>query len=74
MTACGGADAPDGATEETALLLLSFMALIGKAAIAGADIAKPYLDAGAVRIVNGEPEFHRDRFIELMAKQMVEQK
>ena len=48
------------------------MALIGNAAIAGADIAEPYLDAGAVRIVNGKPEFHRERFLTLLAQQMAE--
>lgn len=63
---------PEEDSKETGLLLLSFMALIGNAAIAGADIADPYLDAGAVRIVNGKPEFHRERFLTLLAQQMAE--
>ena len=58
--------------KETALILLAFMELIGQAALAGDPIAQPYLDADAVRILDGKPAVHKERFLALMAKEIAE--
>lgn len=56
---------------ESAMLLLQFMATIGQAAVAGAPSAQPYLAAGAIRVVDGIPEFHKDRFLALLADELI---
>jgi hypothetical protein len=56
---------------EEAKILLSLMKLIGDAAVEGDDLAKPYIDANAVRVVDGVAEFHKERFLTTVAKQMV---
>ena len=45
---------------------------IAQAALAGDPIAQPYLDADAVRILDGKPAFHKERFLALMAKEIAE--
>ena len=56
---------------ETARLLLCFMQVIGQAAIAGDPVAEPYLNGGAIRVIDGVPAFHKDRFLELLAQQIL---
>jgi hypothetical protein len=47
------------------------MVALGKAAVEGDPIAKPFLDADAIRIsADGTPSFHKDRFLKLLADQM----
>lgn len=59
------------AIDERALALLQTMVALGKAAVEGDPIAKPFLDADAIRIsADGTPSFHKDRFLKLLADQM----
>jgi hypothetical protein len=58
--------------EESALILLRYMCLIREAALKGDPAAQPYLDAGAIRVVDGEVEFHKDIFLAEMSKSMDE--
>jgi len=56
---------------EMGLQLLRTMVDLGKAAVAGEAIAQPYLDAGAISVVDGEAQFHRDRFLAMLTEQMM---
>ena len=58
-------------TREVAMALLQAMATIGQAAVAGGPRAKAYLDADAIRIVDGKPQFHKDRFLAVLADDLV---
>ena len=49
--------------KERALNLLRTMGALGKPAVDGDPIAKPFLDADAIRVDNGVPSFHKDRFL-----------
>lgn len=55
---------------EHAQILLRFMVLIEDAVKAGDPIAKPYLEAEAVRLENGVVAFHKDWFPEVLAKHL----
>jgi hypothetical protein len=56
---------------EQAATLLRKLVEVGEWAIAGDPRAKPYLDAGAVRIVDGNAQFHRDLFLSMYADELV---
>jgi hypothetical protein len=49
--------------EERALNLLRTMGALGKAAVDGDPIAKPFIEADAIRVENGVPIFHKERFL-----------
>jgi len=61
----------DDDVEEPALNLLRTMGALGKAAVDGDPIAKPFLDADAIRVENGVTSFHRDRFLALLLDTMM---
>ena len=56
--------------EAQAMTLLKKLAEVGNWAKNGDPRAKPYLDADAVRLVDGTPQFHRDRFLECYAAEL----
>ena len=55
---------------EEAKYMLMFMGLIRKAALEGDELARPYLEADAIRVVDGDVQFHKGRFLQLMGEQM----
>jgi hypothetical protein len=62
--------AHDDEIRDRAMWLLNLLATVGKWAVSGDSRAEPYLAAGAVRIVDGHPEFHKQRFIDVYVQQM----
>lgn len=58
------------ATEQARTLLRKMVEVEGWVK-AGDPRAKPYLDADAVRIVDGKGQFHRDRFLKVYADELV---
>lgn len=58
-------------TSQLAFALLRTMVELGKSAVAGEEIAKPFLDADAIRVVDGVAQFHKDRFLAILAEQMM---
>ena len=61
-------------TSEIAMALLQAMATIGRAAVAGEPRAQAYLDADAIRIVDGKPQFHKDRFLAVLANDLMSER
>lgn len=57
---------------EDAKMLLMLMGTIRHAALDGSMIAKPYLDAGAIKVVDGDVLFFKTKFLEIMEKQIGE--
>lgn len=64
----------DAPREQQAMTLLYKILQIGEWVKAGDPRAKPYLDAEAVCVVNGEPLFNRQRFIECYAAELVSER
>jgi hypothetical protein len=57
--------------EDQAKALLIKLKRVGEWAKTGDPRAKPYLDAGAVKLVDGEACFHRNQFIEVFTQELV---
>jgi hypothetical protein len=55
---------------ERAKIVLKKLVEVEGWAKSGDPRAKPYLDNGAVRIVAGKAEFHRDRFFDVYADEL----
>jgi hypothetical protein len=59
------------AIDPAARTLLEYMKVIIDAVHDGCDeVTKPYFDANAIRVVGTTVEFHKERFLAEMAKQM----
>lgn len=56
--------------ESQAMAMLQFMGLVRQAALQGDPLAQPYLDVDAVRVVDGEVQFHKDRFLKVLGEQV----
>lgn len=59
---------------DQAMALLRRLIQVEDWARQGDPRAQPYLDADAVRIVDGRAEFHRTRFIHVLTEQLVNEK
>jgi hypothetical protein len=62
--------AHDDQVRDRAMWLLNLLATVGKWAVSGDSRAEPYLAAGAVRIVDGKPEFHKERFMNVYMREI----
>lgn len=63
----------DEAVNESAMALLLYMDAVATSAKTGSPLALPYLEADAIEIMpDGVCIYHRERFLTVMTKQIME--
>jgi hypothetical protein len=60
----------DNEIKEQAFNLLCAMKDLGDAAVNNDPCVKDFIEADAICVIDGEPAFHKDRFLEILMKRM----